>query len=49
MQDSDDSKLWHQIILEYNANNKTWINIISGMEESYELACIKAKEEYDLL
>lgn len=49
IQESSDSQLWHWIILEYDPVNSMWHNIRSGLEESYDTACSKAKLEYDLL
>lgn len=49
IQESSDSQLWHWIILEYDPANSMWHNIRSGLEESYDTACSKAKLEYDLL
>ena len=49
IQESSESQLWHWIILEYNPVSSAWHNIRSGLEDSYDVACSKAKAEYDTL
>ena len=49
IQESSNSQSWHWIILEYDSVYSTWHNIRSGLEESYDIACSKAKSEYDSL
>lgn len=49
IQESSDSQSWYWIILEYDSIKSTWHNIRSGLEESYDIACSKAKSEYNSL
>ena len=49
VQESSESQSWHWIILEYDFVNSAWYNIRSGLEDSYDVACSKAKAEYDSL
>lgn len=49
IQGTDSSQFWHWIILEYDPTESEWYNVKSGLEESYDIACSKAKAEYDSL
>lgn len=49
MQDTDNPQFWHWIILEYDFTEPGWYNIKSGLEDSFDVACSKAKAEYDSL
>lgn len=46
IQDYDNPNKWHWVILEYDEG---WCNIGHGLENSFEIAVAKAKEEYDRL
>lgn len=49
IQEEENSKCWHWVILEYDGDAKIWYSIGSGLEESYEKASIVAKNTYDSL
>lgn len=49
VQELSESQSWHWIILEYDSTEPGWHNVRSGLEDSYDVACSKAKAEYDSL
>lgn len=49
IQNSNDPKMWHWIILEWSKKNKGWHNVGCGLETSFEAAVSESKKEYDRL